>query len=203
MNMKKKCSKCNIEKDTTEFHNDKRCKDGLYSHCKECARQYNRDYAKNNKERLKEHQRKWRDRNKEKIKRWNSDFKEANKDLIAEYNRAYQLERYHKIPKVKVHNSIGCLIRVALHGKKAGNKLEDLLGYTIDDLMSHLETHFDEKMTWENYGDYWHIDHIKPQSLFEFESVEDDEFKKCWALENLQPLSAKENWEKSNKYPYK
>ena len=43
-------------------------------------------------------------------------------------------------------------------------------------------------------------DHIKPQSLFNFESPEDVEFKQCWALENLQPMSAKENRKKSNKY---
>jgi len=46
----------------------------------------------------------------------------------------------------------------------------------------------------------WHVDHIKPQSLFNFESPEDVEFKQCWALENLQPMSAKENRKKSNKY---
>jgi len=66
--------------------------------------------------------------------------------------------------------------------------------------MKHIESQFDENMTWENYGSYWHVDHIKPQSLFEFESADDDGFKKCWALENLQPLSAKENWKKGNKY---
>ena len=39
----------------------------------------------------------------------------------------------------------------------------------------------------------WHIDHIIPQSLLPYSSMEDDNFKKCWALSNLRPLSAKQN----------
>jgi hypothetical protein len=55
-------------------------------------------------------------------------------------------------------------------------------------------------MTMENYGSYWHIDHIKPRSLFTYTSIEDEQFKKCWALSNLQPLEALENIRKGNKY---
>lgn len=40
----------------------------------------------------------------------------------------------------------------------------------------------------------WQIDHIKPQSLFDYKSMEDDEFNQCWALENLRPYSSKQNW---------
>jgi 5-methylcytosine-specific restriction endonuclease McrA len=61
-------------------------------------------------------------------------------------------------------------------------------------------------MTWDNHGKYekgkkkWQIDHIKPKSLFNFETPEDPEFKECWALENLQPLEAMENIKKGNKF---
>ena len=40
---------------------------------------------------------------------------------------------------------------------------------------------------------------IIPKSAFNFETAEDADFKKCWALENLQPLWAKDNLRKSNK----
>ena len=53
-------------------------------------------------------------------------------------------------------------------------------------------------MSWDNYGE-WHIDHILPDSSFYYVSTEDDEFKKCWALSNLQPLWAIDNLKKSNK----
>ena len=66
--------------------------------------------------------------------------------------------------------------------------------------MSHIESQFKEGMSWKNHGIHgWHIDHIRPISSFNFESCNDPEFKECWALENLQPLWAKENLSKSNK----
>ena len=43
---------------------------------------------------------------------------------------------------------------------KNGKHWEDLVGYTLKDLQLHLEQQFDEYMTWENQGSYWHIDHI-------------------------------------------
>ena len=39
----------------------------------------------------------------------------------------------------------------------------------------------------------WHIDHITPQSAFNITSAECEDFQKCWALENLQPLCALKN----------
>jgi hypothetical protein len=62
-------------------------------------------------------------------------------------------------------------------------------------------------MTWDNQGKYdrknwddnapttwtWNIDHIIPHSSLPYSSMEDDNFKKCWALNNLRPLSAKQN----------
>ena len=53
-------------------------------------------------------------------------------------------------------------------------------------------------MSWNNYGK-WHVDHIIPISSFKFESIHDVEFKKCWSLDNLQPLWGSENIIKSNK----
>ncbi len=71
--------------------------------------------------------------------------------------------------------------------------------YTVDDLKRHLESKFQDGMSWDNYGE-WHIDHIKPETWFNYSSVDDEEFKKCWALDNLQPMWAKENISKGNKY---
>jgi 5-methylcytosine-specific restriction endonuclease McrA len=74
------------------------------------------------------------------------------------------------------------------------------VGYTVGSLAKHLESQFDDKMSWNNYGKYWHIDHIIPKSWFSYEDVKDKDFQKCWALNNLQPLEAMKNLSKNNRY---
>ena len=81
----------------------------------------------------------------------------------------------------------------------SGRHWEDLVGYNLDKLIQRLEVNFKPGMSWDNYGE-WHIDHKKPQSLFKFKSSEDKGFKHCWMLCNLQPLWAKENLVKNNRY---
>lgn len=54
-------------------------------------------------------------------------------------------------------------------------------------------------MNWDNWGAYWHIDHIYPVSLLPYSSMEEDNFKRCWALDNLRPLEKIANIKKGNK----
>ena len=70
----------------------------------------------------------------------------------------------------------------------------------IEDLYLHLSNLFDANMSWDNYGTYWEIDHIKPKSLFKYSDYSDIAFSQCWALDNLQPLRKEDNRRKSNKY---
>ena len=57
-------------------------------------------------------------------------------------------------------------------------------------------------MTWDNYGgdSGWQIDHVVPRSWFKIRAVGDDEFKRCWVLDNLQPKWLKDNASKGNRY---
>jgi len=62
-------------------------------------------------------------------------------------------------------------------------------------------------MNWKNYGSYWHIDHIIPQSVYQFVNLKTkkenlDEIQKCWSLRNLRPLEKIENIKKGNKLDY-
>lgn len=109
------------------------------------------------------------------------------------YNK-YHRERKIKNPKFRLDSNMASFICQCLKGKKAGMKWEKLVGYTLEDLIKHLENRFESWMSWDNYGK-WHIDHIKPKSLFNI-----NEFKECWALDNLQPLEAHENRVKYNNY---
>lgn len=64
----------------------------------------------------------------------------------------------------------------------------------------HLERQFLPGMTWENHGRFgWHIDHIIPLSAFNFETPDHIDFKRAWALSNLQPLWWQDNLKKRAK----
>ena len=83
----------------------------------------------------------------------------------------------------------------------------DYLPYSIFQLKEHLEKQFEPWMNWTNRRKYisqfwddnnsstwrWNIDHIIPKSNFNYKTVIDEDFQKCWALENLRPYSAKQN----------
>jgi hypothetical protein len=95
---------------------------------------------------------------------------------------------------------MGYMVWYALHNNKGGHTWEDIVGYTLTDLQQHLESLFQPGMSWDNYGE-WHVDHIHPKSSFTFTSRDDPEFRKCWALDNLQPLWAADNLAKGAKPP--
>jgi hypothetical protein len=71
----------------------------------------------------------------------------------------------------------------------------NMLGYSADELKSHLESLLTEGMSWDNHGE-WHIDHKKPVSLFDPET----DMSIVNALDNLQPLWADVNLSKGNNY---
>lgn len=48
--MKKRCKKCNCEKDLSDFHKEKGNSDGLRSDCKTCRCRYMSDFYQHNKE---------------------------------------------------------------------------------------------------------------------------------------------------------
>jgi hypothetical protein len=90
---------------------------------------------------------------------------------------------------------------------KKGNSFIANLPYSLEELKTHIELLFEPWMNWGNQGRYssktwddnnpltwtWQLDHIVPHSIFHYENTECEQFKKCWSLSNLRPLSAKQN----------
>ena len=72
---------------------------------------------------------------------------------------------------------------------------EEILGCSIDFFRQYIQSLFKEGMSLENYGE-WHLDHIKPISLAK---TEEEVIELCHYT-NFQPLWAKENQIKSNRY---
>lgn len=180
---------------------------------KDDKREYDKEYRRLNKEKRREQARIWREKNKEKLSIQRKEYVLKNKEQLkakkSEYNKNNRakvnerLKEYRKNPKIKIDHSISKAIRSHLKMKgisKEKRQWENIVGYSVEKLISHLESKFKDGMTWENYGTHWHIDHIKPKSWFLFESLDDAAFRQCWSLENLQPLEASVNLTKGNKY---
>lgn len=212
MNKKtKKCKDCGNEKLLSEFYKDRKY---YSSYCKLCNNKRSREYLKNNPEKRRINKKNWKKNNQDKYLATKKKYYENNrkKYLVAnkrwqktniEKVRKYFRERYRKrknILEVRLNNSISASIRDSLkknNGNKNGRHWEGLVGYTLSDLRIHLEKQFTEGMNWDNYGE-WHIDHRIPKSVFNYSSPEHIDFKRCWALDNLQPLWAYDNICKSN-----
>jgi len=158
-------------------------------------KEYLKQYRQTNKLHISEVGRIYYELHKEHAKDYARNYQDTHKEQCREYGR----KRY-STNMGKLDHQVSNAITACLQGEKAGKKWERFVGYTIDDLVKHLENLFDKNMSWENYGSYWWVDHIKPKSLFQYETPEDKEFKECWALENLQPLEKNLNMSKSNHY---
>lgn len=132
-------------------------------------------------------------------------IKEYNKNRYAtpEYKQdrnAKEKLKKQTDPCFALKTRMRILMYASIRQAKNGRKWEELVGYTIDELRNHIENLFAEGMTWERFmnGEI-HIDHKIPVSSFNFSCPEDEDFKKCWALNNLQPMWAVDNIKKSNK----
>lgn len=206
----KKCIKCLVNKNETEYFNSKKIKSGLENICKYCRAEFYRT----NKEAVSDYKKEWyqknkkriqaeRMMNKEEIAKRKKESRQKNREKIKKYKNAYNKRKWKEDPNFRLRRSMGTLLNLYLKLRnldKDGKGWQSILGYTAKDLKEHLEKKFKPGMSWDNYGAYWHIDHIRPQSWFKYNSINDIEFIECWALNNLQPLEAIENIRKSNKW---
>lgn len=125
--------------------------------------------------------------------------KESKHKLHVDRQCKREMERYYSEPKYRLNRRLRNAIGKHLRGEKCGRHWFDLVGWNLDDLIKHISKQLKPPMTWGNYGYVWHIDHKIPISRFNYQYPEDIDFKRAWALKNLQPLLAAVNKSKSNK----
>jgi hypothetical protein len=179
----KSCVRCGISKPYRDFYTDKRYEGGVRHACKECVKIEMRDR---------------RARDVIKARAYGRNYYAANRCKLL---RAINDD--NATPRGRIDNAVSCgVLRGIRRGSKNGRHSFSLLGYSLDDLMRHLEAQFEPWMTWENYGFYgWHIDHIRPLASFTYDTPDDPQFKEAWALSNLRPLRSVDNWRKGASVP--
>jgi hypothetical protein len=207
----KKCIKCGINKEISEFVKTK-------NSCKECEKEYKKQYRLKNKEKVKlkakayyennkdflkekvkenyeknkekkiAYQKKYSEENKDKIKEYKSNYAQLNKCKIREYKNNYQNKRRNEDPIFKLKYVISRSIRRSLKckGISKDKKSIEILGCSIEFFKIYLEKLFNSEMSWENYGTIWDLDHVIPLST----AITEEDVIKLNHYTNLQPLDS-------------
>lgn len=128
-------------------------------------------------------------------------YQQANAEHIRNrrrpYMRKWAADRLRNDPNYRLLSNLRKRVYNSVkHGFKSAHTME-LVGCSIDEVKSHLESQFKEGMSWDNYGK-WHIDHIRPCASFDL--TKEAEQRACFHYSNLQPLWAVENLSKGDKY---
>lgn len=103
------------------------------------------------------------------------------------------IKKYQSKPEYKIAHSLRRRLWFVMQGKRKDCKMLELLGCTLAEFKVYLESQFDSKMTWDNYGE-WHIDHIVP--LCSVDVTNNEELKKVSHYSNLRPYWALDNKKK-------
>lgn len=149
-----------------------------------------------NKENVYKAQRKWVENNKERVRLTKRKNKLKHKLKYSEAEKERIKKKRVENPSWRLSKNMSKAIWECLKNKKNQTSWLKFVDYSLEDLIDHLESKFDSETNWDNYGTYWHIDHIRPLSWFNLET----EFKDAWALSNLQPLERIKNITKGNRY---
>jgi hypothetical protein len=208
------CNTCKIRKELFEFSKGD-CRLGCKNKCKECDSISKKIYRDNRlisydeKLRLKEYQERYYINNKDKFKSYGELYRENNKEIILNRNKNYNRKRRKSdiIFKVRenIRTSIGNSFRISGYTKKS--RTHEILGCSFEEFKLHLESKFENWMSWDNKGLYngdldygWDIDHIIPISSAKTE----EDIVRLNHFSNFQPLCSHINRNiKRDKIDYK
>jgi len=112
-------------------------------------------------------------------------------------NRLNRLKKsYVENIEFKIKHNLRTRLCKAIHRKGKTNSAIKDLGCSIEELKKHLESQFQDNMSWNNYGKHgWHIDHIIP--LASFNLTDREEFLRANNYKNLQPLWVEDHLKKT------
>lgn len=185
----KKCCKCGLEKEITEFGKNSNGKFGVHSRCKICAKQYHKKwYSSCRDDKLKKNK-KWKAENPDKVRDATVAWREKTKEDRAEKDRKKYAEnpeifldrckRYYESNKGKV------FAKCALRRKRVSRQIKMLDA----ELKRQIEAIYSEaRALTEGTGIVHHVDHIMPLAGKNFSGLHVP-----W---NLRVVEAKDNLSK-------
>lgn len=172
------------------------------------------DGKRRQKPKRKEYMEKWRSENKDRVQQYRkrNQTKRTSNGKESEYRKKWRSENPIKAkesdrrksikrastPKGRIDHNFSSAIWQAIKILKAGRSWEKLVGYNVDQLYIRLNDTMPSGYTWDDYmKGKLHIDHIIPKCHFIYETTDCDQFLECWGLQNLQLLTAHDNFMKN------
>ena len=171
-----------------------------------CSKCYGAAWYAKNKAKVQKRKEKWYEDNRdwkiEYTKKWkleNPDLVkkiDANRDKVK--NAKYYKDKYQDDPNYRLKVILRSRVRTALKDNFKSGKTLDMLGCSIEEFKKHIESKWQDGMTWDNHAlDGWHIDHIIP--LASFDLTDPEQLKKACHHTNMQPLWWEENIKKRDR----
>jgi 5-methylcytosine-specific restriction endonuclease McrA len=165
-------------------------------HCKK----YMKQWREKNSNYMKEYRKQYNFNNAKRIKVYMKQWRGDNTKKIRIYENQWRENRYKTDLKFNLNIKMSRGINSSIKNNKNGRHWETFLNYTLKDLIKRLTKTMPEGYNWQDYlNGELEIDHIIPKSKFNFTKPEHPDFKRCWALNNLQLLPMRENRIKSDK----
>ena len=146
----------------------------------------NREYAAKNKEKLYAAKQAYRAANRDRVRAWVKKYDSNNRPRRAERDRIARRTNPLRRLKDAIRGSVRAYIGAR---KNRDSRTFEIVGCSPEELRTHLESKFRDGMTWENYGSYWHVDHIVPLVSGKTQV----ELFKLSHWTNMQPLTVAEN----------
>jgi len=161
------CTVCNENKTLDNFHVAK-CKGNIRSMCKSCSSLKRKEYYRKNKDKV-------------------------NKQVTK-----YQVEKMKKDPIFKLKVRLRTRVYQALknQGKQKNKRTLQYIDCTPQFFQEWIQFQLYDGMTLENYGKYWHVDHVIPCSKFDLSKPE--KVNQCFNWKNLRPYLASKNLAKND-----
>lgn len=163
----------------------------------EDRRAWRRQWRKDNKVKRREQERRRRLAHPAYQREYMRKWRAANREKV----RGYERQRYTNDADFRLSFNIRRRIQSVVHstGGRKSASTRKLTGCEPYQLQAHLEIQFKDGMNWENYGKVWHVDHKRPCCSFDL--TDPQQQRECFSYKNLQPLFAKDNLQKSGKWP--
>jgi len=149
--------------------------------------------------RINKRQQEYNKKNKESIRIYDKIWGKANPDKVRASKKKCHKRLMKEDVRYKLVSNLRRRLLTAIRNNYKGGSAVRHLGCAVAEFKVYLESKFDKGMSWDNYGRKgWHIDHIVPLSHFDLSK--EDEVKIACHYTNLQPMWAKHNLQKGNRY---